>query len=262
MMGLVDRLEFSYGEFARIERAFHAALDESLQPRGPDVLYDLVAAFGLSEGAVAVDVGCGDGRHSFRLADRFGFTVVGVDPLAARGESGHPRVRFEVGAAEALPLEDESADLVWCRDAIVHVADLDGAYGEFARVLRPGSRALVYQMFAGGRLEPREAASLWAALGVVAASTDPARAEAAIVRAGLRLDERVDLTTEWGEWAEEQEGKPGRRLLWAARLLREPGRYVARFGRDAYEVMLGDCLWHVYGMLGKLDRKAYVLTKA
>ena len=261
-MGLVDRLGFSYGEFGRIEDAFHAALDESLQPRGPDVLYELVAAFGLPAGAVAVDVGCGDGRHSFRLADRFGFTVVGVDPFAVEAGREHPRVRFAVGAAEALPLEDESVDLVWCREALVHVADLDRAYGEFARVLRPGGRALVYEMFAGGRLEPREAASLWDALGVVATSADPARTEAAIASSGLRLDERVDLTTEWGEWAEEQDGKPGRRLLWAARLLREPSRYVARFGRDAYDVMLGDCLWHVYGMLGKLDRKAYVLSKA
>src|SRR5262245_338360 len=196
----MDRLAFSYGEFERIEEAFHAALDESLQPRGPDVLYDLVASFGLPEGAVAVDVGCGDGRHSFRLAARFGFAVVGVDPFAARGRD-HPGVRFEAGSAEALPLDDASVDLVWCRDVLVHVADLDRAYAEFARVLRRGGRALVYQMFAGERLEPREAGSLWAALGIVPASTDPGRTEAAIARAGLRVDERVDLTTEWGEWA-------------------------------------------------------------
>src|SRR5262245_29297146 len=37
----IDRLEFSYGGFGRIEEAFRAALDESLQPRGPDLLYDL-----------------------------------------------------------------------------------------------------------------------------------------------------------------------------------------------------------------------------
>ena len=60
-----------------------------------------------------------------------------------------------------------------------------------------------------------------------------------------------------GELAEEETGKPGRRLLWAARLLRDPERYVARFGRTNDEVMLGDCLWHVYAMVGKLHRRAY-----
>jgi hypothetical protein len=54
----------------------------------------------------------------------------------------------------------------------------------------------------------------------------------------------MEIGSEWGELAEEENGKPGRRLLWAARLLRDPERYVARFGRANYEVMLGDCLWH------------------
>ena len=37
--------------------------------------------------------------------------------------------------------------------------------------------------------------------------------------------------------------------------------YRARFGNSAYEIMLGDCLWHVYAMLGKLERRVYVLTR-
>jgi len=44
--------------------------------------------------------------------------------------------------------------------------------------------------------------------------------------------------------------------------LRDPQRYVAEFGQAAYEIMLGDCLWHVYGMIGKLDRRVYVLSRA
>ena len=71
----------------------------------------------------------------------------------------------------------------------------------------------------------------------------------------------VVLGSEWGEHAEESEGKPGKRLLWAARLLREPERYVEQFGRENYEIMLGDCLWHVYAMIGKLERRVYALTR-
>jgi hypothetical protein len=44
-------------------------------------------------------------------------------------------------------------------------------------------------------------------------------------------------------------------------LLREPDRYREQFGHSAYEIMLGDCLWHVYAMIGKLDRRAYLLSK-
>ena len=63
---------------------------------------------------------------------------------------------------------------------------------------------------------------------------------------------------EWGEHAQAHSGKPGRRLLHLARLLREPDRY--RFGAQAYEIMLGDCLWHVYRLLGKTGG-VYVLAK-
>jgi hypothetical protein len=91
---------------------------------------------------------------------------------------------------------------------------------------------------------------------------DRARTDAAIAAAGLRVDDCIELGSEWGEWAEEESGKPGRRLLYAARLLRDPRRYTAQFGQKAYEIMLGDCLWHVYGMLGKLERRVYVLLRA
>jgi SAM-dependent methyltransferase len=258
-------LEQLYEAFARYEAEFYAALDESLHPRGPEVLLELVERMGLPAGSRAVDVGCGEGRHSLELARRFGFDVVGVDPVAWHVEvaraSADSGVRFELGAAEELPLEEASVELVWCRDVLTHVADLERAYAEFRRVLRPGGRALVYQAFAGPRLEPREAAWLWGTLGVVPTSADPARAEAAISAAGLRVDETIDLS-EWGEWAEEDSGKGGRRLLHASRLLRDPRRYVDPFGQAAYETMLADCLWHVYGMIGKLERRAYVLSKA
>jgi SAM-dependent methyltransferase len=253
------RLEESYDEFGRIEDAFGAALDESLRPRSPELLYELVAGLALPESSLVVDVGCGDGRHAYRLAERFGFSVVGVDPIqtaVARGRVGLVR-----GAAEALPVEDETVDLVWCRDALVHVADLERAYSEFRRVLRAGGRALVYQTFATDRLEPREAEWLWRALGGEAGSTDPARAEAAIAAAGLQVDERIDLRSEWAEWSEEQSGAVGRKLLWAARLLRDPARYRERFGEAAYEIMLGDCLWQIYAMIGKLERRVYVISR-
>jgi SAM-dependent methyltransferase len=259
----VNWLEQSYDAYPRIEEAFEAMLDESLDPRGPDMLYDIVGAFALVPGSLAIDVGCGEGTHSLRLAERFGLDVVGVDPVqrhidVARDSAGG-RARFVLGSAEALPIESESADLVWCRDVLVHVADLATAYAEFARVLRPGGHVLVYQMFASELLEPREADFLRRALGVM--SSDPAQTEAAIAASGLRLDDRIEIGTEWGEWNEEQSGKSSRKLLHAARLLREPDRFIAQFGESAFEIKLGDCLWHVYGMIGKLDRRVYMLSR-
>ncbi len=268
-----DWLEQFYDRYPRVEHEFLAVLDMSLQPRGPELLYDLVQAFGLPAGSTALDVGCGEGRHSLELAERFGLRVVGLDPVPRHIELAQAAldakvavsphlaglVRFEPGSAEKLPFGDATTAFVWCRDVLMHVADLDRAYAEMARVLRPDGRALVYHSFAGDRLEVGEAEWLWRTMGIVPTSADRAGTETAIAAAGLRVDDRIDLDGEWGEWADERSA--GRHLLRASRLLRDPDRYIAQFGQAAYETMLGDCLWHVYGMIGKLSPAVYLLSR-
>lgn len=119
-------------------------------------------------------------------------------------------------------------------------------------------------MFGTDRLEPHEASWLWSTMGVVPSSADPDLVDRIIAAAGLHVDARLDVGTEWGEWgewSEEHSGKGSRQLLHPARLLRAPERYVARFGQQAYDMMHGDCLWYVYGMIGKLNRRVYVLSR-
>ena len=258
-------LEQAYDAYPQIEEEFSAALDQSLDPRGPDLLYDLVARLDLAPGAVALDVGCGEGRQALALHRRFGFRVTGIDPVprhieVARAAAGPDGPVFELGAAEDLTAGPGAVDLVWCRDVLVHVRDLPRAYAEFRRVLRPGGHVLVYQMFGSELLEPREAAWLWATMGVVPESADPARSEAAIAAAGLRIRERLLIGSEWSEWVEERQHSASRKLLHASRLQRDRAGYIERYGQAAYDMMLGDCLWHVYAMIGKLERRVYLLS--
>ena len=72
--GWVSDFDFDafYDAYPRVERAFQASLDESLEPRGPDSLYTLVDDLGLPRDARALDVGCGEGGHAVELARRFG----------------------------------------------------------------------------------------------------------------------------------------------------------------------------------------------
>jgi hypothetical protein len=93
-----------------------------------------------------------------------------------------------------------------------------------------------------------------------ASSLRPEDVESAIATAGLELREHIDYSSEFGECAQERSGTAGRRLLHTARLMRSPDRYIEEFGRDNYEVMLSDCLWHVYRMIGKLHGAAFVFT--
>lgn len=265
-------LEEFYDAYPRIEEEFQTDLDSGLDPRGPDFLFQLVGDLSLARAAYVLDVGCGEGRDTLRLAERFNFRATGIDPVErhiaiAKNAlvTGHShlseRVSFKLGHTEALPVEDASVDLVWCRDVLSHVEAIESACAEFRRVLKNEGRALVYQMFGTERLEPREAEWIWNTMGVVPSSADPVQTEQAFGTGGLRVEKRIVIGTEFGEWAEETSGKASRQLLHAARLLRAPDRYIAKFGKKAYDIMLGDCLWHVYGMIGKLSRRVYILSR-
>jgi SAM-dependent methyltransferase len=265
-MADADFLPRRHDDFDRIEEQFNTALDESLRPAGPDVLYDYVAEMELPAGAVAIDVGSGKGRQAVELSRRFGFRVTGIDPVPQRADalSEHAQpgetVRFRAGTAEQLPVPSGSADLIWCRDVLSLVEDLGRVYREFRRVLKPGGRAVIYQMFTTSRLQPGEAAFLLPAMGCSAAAMRPENTEVAIADAGLRIDRCVIAGTEWGEHAQEHGPNPGRHLLHAARLIRDPDRYIARFGQENYDIKLGDCLWHIYRMIGKLSSRIYLLS--
>jgi SAM-dependent methyltransferase len=257
-----------YDHYPRIESAFQFALDESLDPRGPDLLYEIVGNLGLPPKADALDLGCGEGRFSIELAKRFGFRVEGIDPVHRHVEVSEQRleeaaqsnpelrelVNFRQGAAEGLPLPDASIDLIWCREVLVLVEDLGTAFAECRRVLRPQGRMLIYQNCRTDRLEPREAELLGET-----GRFDARRMEAAFSAAGFEAEEFIELGSEVGERIEEDTGEAGRRLLHASRLLRDPERYIAQFGQTAYDIMLGDCLWHVYRMIGKLSGRVYLL---
>jgi SAM-dependent methyltransferase len=256
-------------EFSAVEEGFGRCLDESLAPRGRESLYGLVESVKLAPGGVAVDVGCGSGRDAVELARRFGLSVHGVDPRSANLDRARDlalaadldqAVELHLGKAEALPLPSKSCDLVWCKE-VISFTDLDLAIGEFGRVLRPDGVGILYQVLIGPAMSDEEAA--WFVRGSdfgPCRALRPKEVESAFARAGLAVRERVDYASEWGEAAQERDGGAGRRLIHVARLLRQPERYVERFGETSYRIMLGDCLWHVYRMIGKLWGVAFVFA--
>jgi len=86
-----------------------------------------------------VDVGAGTGKFTTSLVAH-GLAVTAVEPdpqMLARLAVNHPSVAALSGSAEAIPLEDASADLVTFAQAW-HWVDVPRASTEAARVLRPG----------------------------------------------------------------------------------------------------------------------------
>lgn len=91
-----------------------------------------------------LDVGCGTGANLVLLS-KFGDAEgvdISPDALAFCRERGLQQVRL--GAAEALPYEDGTFDLVTALDVVEHLDDDVGGLREMRRVLRPGGRVLLF----------------------------------------------------------------------------------------------------------------------
>ena len=118
-------------------------------------------AVGMTDPRRVLDLGSGTGNLTRAVADRWpACEVVGVDPsppfvAAARERAADlaPRVRFEVGGADQLPLDDGSVDAALALLVLNFVPDADRAVAELRRVVRPGGVLAAAVWDYGGRME-------------------------------------------------------------------------------------------------------------
>jgi SAM-dependent methyltransferase len=106
----------------------------------------------LSRSSQLLDLACGSGRPTLRIAQKTGCHVSGVDlhdeaiasAKASARELGYEgRTKFYQGnAAERLSFADASFDAVTCIDAINHLPNRLRALEEWRRVLKPGGHLL------------------------------------------------------------------------------------------------------------------------
>jgi SAM-dependent methyltransferase len=100
-----------------------------------------------AEGQNALDVATGGGHVARRLSEA-GFDVTTLDPAPGMGAT-------VVAPAEDIPFADGSFDVVACRVAAHHFADVTKAVGEMARVSR-GLVLMADNLFLGERVEEAE----------------------------------------------------------------------------------------------------------
>jgi ubiquinone/menaquinone biosynthesis C-methylase UbiE len=92
-------------------------------------------------GRLTLEVGCGEGRVARDLA-RLGHTVIALDAsptLVATAAAADPAGRYLVADAAALPLGDESLDLVVTYNSLMDVADMPAAVQERTPASWPAS---------------------------------------------------------------------------------------------------------------------------
>jgi SAM-dependent methyltransferase len=109
-------------------------------------------------GRRALDAGCGSGRHTLVLADRFE-EVIGVDlsaPMIRLATARRSRPNIAYRHADLMRFDDpDGFDLVLSVNTLHHLTDLDGALGHLRRLTRPAGLVVLVDCVARRPALPR-----------------------------------------------------------------------------------------------------------
>jgi len=150
----------------------------------------------LHEGETVLDLGSGGGIDVLLSAKRVGPTgkAHGLDMTdemlalahANAAKAGIENVEFHKGFIEAIPLPDDSIDVVISNCVLNLSADKPKVLREVARVLRPGGRFAISDVIADEDMDDATRADMQAYTGCIAGALTQREFEQALAGAGLQ----------------------------------------------------------------------------
>jgi arsenite methyltransferase len=178
-----------------------------------------LAIASLQPGQTVLDLGSGAGFDCFLAAQAVGPTgrVIGVDMthemLAKARENakknGFSNVEFRLGEIEALPVADESVDVIISNCVINLSPEKARVFTEAYRVLKPGGRLAVADMVATATL-PDEVRGDWAAYtGCMAGASQISDVEEMLRQAGF---DQIKIAPKNASRSFIREWLPGKRI--------------------------------------------------
>ena len=226
----------------------------------PGRLVDLGALVAGRRYGTAVDIGTGPGFTAFAVAhlcDRVIATDVAGPMLEQlrelRDERGVRGVEPLLAAAGSLPFADGSVDLVTCRSAAHHFADVPRWLSEAARVLAPGGVLAIADTIAP--TDPQAAAWMQA----IECERDPSHVRnltaaewrSIVELAGFRIvhEATSEVSLEFPDWAERAGVEPDAMEALRGRLLDAPDHAKRAFGIEPHGDGSIDFHWDVLALV-------------
>jgi SAM-dependent methyltransferase len=126
-----DKIGLNYNLTRRADPYLTSKFIEYLAP-SPDNLY--------------LDIGCGTGNYTTEL-QKAGYKFIGIDPSAEmlkKAKSKGSKVDWVIGTAENTGLQSLSIDGILGSLTIHHWPDLDNAFRELSRVLKPKGTIVLF----------------------------------------------------------------------------------------------------------------------
>ncbi len=203
---------------------------DDLQPvdefhiRGDTATKELIELSGFTPNMHILDVGCGIGGSTRRLSHETGCRVTGIDLSDEYIDTAlrltqllnmQERVKFNACSALELPFDDNSFDGVWSLQMNMNVEDKLSWLTEICRVLKPGGRAVLYEV-CGNRNAPPYFPVPWAQDNSMSFLVPPDSFRDVITSAGFDVivwNDKTDLARKAFAQVNEPVGEPNLPIL-------------------------------------------------
>lgn len=155
----LDNQQYSNASITRYEKIFGQGY---VSTGGQKTTTEFVAKLDLQPGQRVLDVGCGIGGGDFYMANTFGVSVLGIDlstnmvframeqfpqsfkpPPPSATEAMAPDVAFEICDATSKHFAEDSFDVIYSRDTILHIEGKAALFAQFLSWLKPGGKLLI-----------------------------------------------------------------------------------------------------------------------
>jgi len=198
---------------------------DDLQPvdefhiRGDVATKELIKLSNFTPEMHIIDVGCGVGGSTRRLCHESGCSVTGIDlsdeyiDVAERLTqllNMQERVKFHAASALELPFDDNTFDGAWSIQMNMNIEDKLAWLKELHRVLRPGGRAVLYEV-CGNKNTPIYFPVPWAQDSTMSYLIPPDQFRDVIISAGFDVDvwnDKTDLAQQAFSHMTEPKGEP------------------------------------------------------
>ncbi|KAM3703088.1 hypothetical protein ACB098_04G068600 [Castanea mollissima] len=143
----LDNVQYKSSGILRYERVFGQGF---VSTGGIDTTKEFVQKLELKPGQKVLDVGCGIGGGDFYMANNFHVDVVGIDLSVNMVSFALERaiglscsVEFEVADCTKKTYPENSFDVIYSRDTILHIQDKPALFRSFYKWLKPGGKVLI-----------------------------------------------------------------------------------------------------------------------